>query len=73
MDIPGFRLHALRGAERGRWSIGVNGNWCITFEFRDGHVVDEDAAERKRNVSHRRNPRVEGSVGGSALLDELHE
>lgn len=38
MDIPGFRLHALVGADRGRWSIWVNGNWRLTFEFRDGNV-----------------------------------
>jgi toxin HigB-1 len=38
MDIPGFRLHGLKGADRGRWSIWVNGNWRITFEFVDGHV-----------------------------------
>ena len=38
MDIPGFRLHTLKGAERGRWSIWVNGNWRLTFEFRDGHT-----------------------------------
>lgn len=38
MDIPGFRLHALKGSESGRWSIAVNGNWRVTFEFRDGHV-----------------------------------
>lgn len=36
IDIPGFRLHALRGNERGRWSIWVNGNWRLTFEFREG-------------------------------------
>ena len=36
IDIPGFRLHALRGSERGRWSIWVNGNWRLTFEFREG-------------------------------------
>lgn len=42
MDIPGFRLHALKGRERGRWSVWVNGNWRLTFEFRDGdaHVLD---------------------------------
>lgn len=42
MDIPGFRLHPLKGGERGRWSIWVNGNWRLTFEFKDGdvHVVD---------------------------------
>lgn len=38
MDIPGFRLHALRGKDRGRWSVWVNGNWRLTFEFRDGHA-----------------------------------
>jgi len=36
MDIPGFRLHPLVGRERGRWSIWVNGNWRVTFEFREG-------------------------------------
>lgn len=38
MDIPGFRLHSLKGSEQGRWSIWVNGNWRITFEFVDGHA-----------------------------------
>jgi proteic killer suppression protein len=36
MDIPGFRLHALKGSDADRWSIWVNGNWRITFEFREG-------------------------------------
>jgi toxin HigB-1 len=42
MSIPGFRLHPLRGAARGRWSIWVNGNWRLTFEFRNGdaYVLD---------------------------------
>lgn len=38
MDIPGFRLHRLKGALQARWSISVNGNWRITFEFRDGNA-----------------------------------
>jgi len=38
MDIAGFRLHPLKGKEKGRWSIWVNGNWRITFEFRDGNA-----------------------------------
>jgi len=29
-------LHPLKGSGKGRWSIWVNGNWRITFEFRDG-------------------------------------
>ena len=42
MDVPGFRLHPLQGAERGRWSVWVNGNWRVTFAFEEGHayVVD---------------------------------
>jgi len=38
MDIPGFRLHQLKGEERGRWSVWVNGNWRVTFDFKDGHA-----------------------------------
>lgn len=38
MDIPGFRLHPLKGKGKGRWSIWVNGNWRITFEFQDGNA-----------------------------------
>jgi toxin HigB-1 len=38
MNVPGFRLHPLKGSERGRWSVWVNGNWRLTFEFRDGHA-----------------------------------
>jgi len=38
MDIPGFRLHPLKGEMKGRWSITVNGNWRITFEFKDGNA-----------------------------------
>lgn len=42
VNIPGFRLHALKGTERGRWSMWVNGNWRLTFEFQNGdaHVLD---------------------------------
>ena len=42
MDIPGYRLHALKGRLKGRWSIWVSGNWRLTFEFKEGnaHVLD---------------------------------
>ena len=38
MDIPGYRLHPLKGRSKGRWSIWVSGNWRLTFEFDDGNV-----------------------------------
>lgn len=42
MDLPGYRLHALKGDRKGVWSITVNGNWRITFRFANGNaeVVD---------------------------------
>ena len=33
-----FRLHALKGSAHGRWSVWVNGNWRITFEFHEPDV-----------------------------------
>ena len=38
MEVPGFRLHPLKGTDRSRWSVWVNGNWRLTFEFEDGHA-----------------------------------
>ena len=38
LDLPGFRLHPLKGAMKGLWSIEVNKNWRITFEFKAGDV-----------------------------------
>ncbi len=38
LDIPGYRLHQLKGSKKGLWSITVNANWRITFEFMDGNV-----------------------------------
>lgn len=42
MDIPGFKLHPLKGKLKGRWSIWVSGNWRMTFKFEDGdaYLVD---------------------------------
>ena len=42
MNLPGFRLHKLSGQEKDNWSVWVNGNWRIIFEFRgeDAYVVD---------------------------------
>lgn len=42
LDIPGYRLHSLKGKRKGLWSITVNGNWRVTFEFADGNVYVVD-------------------------------
>jgi len=38
MDIPGFKLHSLKGKLKGRWAVSVTGNCRVTFEFREGHA-----------------------------------
>ena len=38
IDIPGYKLHPLKGSRKGIWSISVNGNWRLTFEFKDSNV-----------------------------------
>jgi len=38
LDLPGFKLHALKGHRQGVWSITVNGNWRVTFEFIEGNA-----------------------------------
>ena len=42
MNRPGYRLHALKGDQRGFWSVRVSGNWRIVFRFVAGEAVDVD-------------------------------
>ncbi len=38
INLPGFSLHPLKGDRSDIWSIKVNGNWRITFEFKEGNA-----------------------------------
>ena len=42
MDLPGFRLHPLKGELAGFWAVTVRANWRIVFRFEDGHALDVD-------------------------------
>jgi proteic killer suppression protein len=42
LDLPGYRLHALKGDLRGLWSISISGNWRMVFRFEDGDALDVD-------------------------------
>jgi len=42
MNLPGFRLHSLKGDRKGLWAIDVSKNWRITFKFQDGNVYVVD-------------------------------
>lgn len=42
MNLPGFDFHALRGHKPTRYTVHVNGPWCITFGFVNGDAVAVD-------------------------------
>ena len=42
MNLPGYRLHELKGKEAGIWAVMVNANWRITFEFEGQNVFFVD-------------------------------
>ena len=48
MNLPGFRLHPLKGRLEGHHSVSVSGNWRVTFRFEDGSAMDVDYVDYHR-------------------------
>ena len=42
LKMPGYDFHVLRGFSPSRYTIHVNGPWCITFEFEYGSAYQVD-------------------------------
>ena len=42
INIPGGRLHRLRGDRKGYWSLTITRNWRMTFQFDGEDVTDVD-------------------------------
>lgn len=42
IDVPGFRLHPLKGEFKGLWAITVRANWRVIFRFADQDAIDVD-------------------------------
>ena len=42
MNLPGYRLHQLKGSRSGTWSVTASGNWRITFRFEGEDAFDVD-------------------------------
>jgi toxin HigB-1 len=42
LRLPGYNFHALSGFDPTRYSIHVNGPWCITFTFEGGDAWQVD-------------------------------
>jgi proteic killer suppression protein len=39
MNVPGWELHSLKGTLADHWSVKVNGNWRMTFTFKDENAI----------------------------------
>ena len=45
LDLPGYRLHRLRGDRAGQWSIRVSANWRIVFRFDGTEAADVELTD----------------------------
>ena len=42
LNLPGYRLHQLKGNRTGTWSVVVSGNWRMTFRLEGEDAFDVD-------------------------------
>ncbi len=42
LDLPGLRLHPLKGDMRGFFAVTVRANWRVIFRFEGGDAIDVD-------------------------------
>ena len=40
LNLPGYRLHPLKGDLQGFWSVTVRANWRIVFRFEEAAAFD---------------------------------
>ena len=45
LNLPGYRLHPLKGHLRGMWSVAISGNWRMAFRLEDGDAFDVDLVD----------------------------
>jgi toxin HigB-1 len=45
LNLPGYRLHSLKGELRGFWSVTVRANWRIIFRFEGNDAFDVELVD----------------------------
>ncbi len=45
MNLPGLRLHELKGDLAGFYAVAVSGNWRVIFRFEDGQAAEVDLVD----------------------------
>jgi proteic killer suppression protein len=39
MNLPGYKLHQLKGNRAGTWAVSVSGNWRLVFQFQGADAI----------------------------------
>jgi proteic killer suppression protein len=42
MNLPGYRLHELKGKNKNTWAVWISGNWRVTFQFEENDAINLD-------------------------------
>jgi proteic killer suppression protein len=45
LNLPGYRLHPLKGDLKGFWSVTVRANWRIIFRFEETDAFDVELTD----------------------------
>jgi proteic killer suppression protein len=45
MNLPGYRLHQLKGERKGQWAVSVSGNWRLMFVFDGSNASDVELVD----------------------------
>jgi proteic killer suppression protein len=45
LDLPGYRLHRLKGDRKGFWAVTVRANWRVVFRFENGDALDVELVD----------------------------
>jgi proteic killer suppression protein len=50
MDLPGFRLHPLKGDRKGFWAVALRANWRVVLRIEDGLACDFDLVDYHKEI-----------------------
>lgn len=72
-DLPGHRLHPLKGNLKDHRSISVSGNWHLTFRMERGDVFDVDLADyhQEQTDMPMKNPPHPGRIVRQDCIDPI--
>ena len=45
LNLPGYRLHQLKGDRKGYFAMTVRANWRIVFRFASGNAYDVELVD----------------------------